>query len=180
MSAFAPLALRSDALTAQILPYGASLVRLHLRGSPDNLVLGFADPQDHARLVLRAKLADGEGGLPATAPFDPSMPSRWNRKTGPTPRTMRISRRSRQRRARPGSRRPVTGSLRHHNAIFLPQLSPAVGKVLRKPVIRAQDPRLKTGAVIWPAMTPTRYPNRQNRPHRRTRPWHKSPNPNHR
>lgn len=54
MSPFAPLTIRSGALTAQILPHGASLVGLHLQGGTQNLVLGFADPQDHARLPIYA------------------------------------------------------------------------------------------------------------------------------
>lgn len=54
MSAFDPLTIRSDALSARILPYGASLVGLHRRGVALNLVLGFADPQGHARIPVFA------------------------------------------------------------------------------------------------------------------------------
>lgn len=54
MSAFTPLTIRSDVLTARILPFGATLAGLHLRDRPENLVLGFADPQDHARLPVFA------------------------------------------------------------------------------------------------------------------------------
>ncbi|QFT59790.1 Aldose 1-epimerase precursor [Sulfitobacter sp. THAF37] len=54
MTAFSPLTLRSEALTAHILPFGAALVGLHLAGGADNLVLGFADPQDHARIPVYA------------------------------------------------------------------------------------------------------------------------------
>ncbi|APE43700.1 hypothetical protein BOO69_09950 [Sulfitobacter alexandrii] len=54
MSAFDPLILRSDRLTARVLPYGASLVGLHFAGREGNLVLGFSDPQDHALIPVFA------------------------------------------------------------------------------------------------------------------------------
>lgn len=50
MDAFSPLTIRSDALIVTVLPWGASLVGVRFAGSDRNLVLGFADPRDHARL----------------------------------------------------------------------------------------------------------------------------------
>ena len=54
MIAFSPVTICSGALTASILPYGASLVGVYLTGQTRNLVVGFADPHDHARLPVFA------------------------------------------------------------------------------------------------------------------------------
>lgn len=54
MIGFAPLTIRSDTLEVTVLPFGASLVGVRFAGQPRNHVLGFADPQDHARVQVCA------------------------------------------------------------------------------------------------------------------------------
>jgi aldose 1-epimerase len=50
MPGLTPLTIGSDALRIRVLPLGAALVGAYLTGQDRNLVLGFADPHDHARL----------------------------------------------------------------------------------------------------------------------------------
>ncbi len=54
MTDFEPITLRSESLRVDVLRYGASLVGVRLKGSPRNLVLGFADARDHARIEICA------------------------------------------------------------------------------------------------------------------------------
>lgn len=54
MSAFSPLTLSSKHLDITLLPYGASLVGVRFAGDAQNLVLGFDDPQNHARVPIFA------------------------------------------------------------------------------------------------------------------------------
>ncbi|MEM6303109.1 MAG: aldose epimerase family protein [Pseudomonadota bacterium] len=51
---FTPILLSSDALRAEVLPYGATLADLRFQGGPRSLVLSFEDPQDHARVPIWA------------------------------------------------------------------------------------------------------------------------------
>ena len=49
-----PLALRSDTLEVTVLPLGAALVGVRFAGRSQNMVLGFADTEDHARVPVYA------------------------------------------------------------------------------------------------------------------------------
>ena len=54
MRGVSPLHIGSDTLEVTILPLGASLVGVRFAGQSRNLVLGFADPADHARVSVYA------------------------------------------------------------------------------------------------------------------------------
>ena len=49
-----PIILRSEALEVAVLPLGASLVGVRFAGQTRNMVLGFTDPADHARVPIYA------------------------------------------------------------------------------------------------------------------------------
>ena len=54
MTTTIPIHLRSDALNASILPRGATLSAVRFTQRSENLVLGFADPEDHFRIPVYA------------------------------------------------------------------------------------------------------------------------------
>lgn len=49
-----PVSLSTDALSVEVLPLGATLSAVRLAGTPRNLVLGFANIEDHARVPIYA------------------------------------------------------------------------------------------------------------------------------
>jgi aldose 1-epimerase len=50
----APITIKSDMLTATILPRGAALVAVRFADQPRNLVIGFTDPADHTNIPICA------------------------------------------------------------------------------------------------------------------------------
>ena len=54
MTVSAPIHLQSEALTASILARGATLIAVRFPQSHENLVIGFADPEDHFRIPAYA------------------------------------------------------------------------------------------------------------------------------
>ncbi len=54
MSSSLPITLHSDTLRASILPQGATLVDLRFSDQTRNMVIGFADPQDHINVPICA------------------------------------------------------------------------------------------------------------------------------
>ncbi len=87
MTEFSLIPLRSDALRVDVIPFGASLVSVRLKGVPRNLVLGFADPQDHKRIQICAGGLAGpvanriQGGVAPIDGQDWQMPQNENGQT---------------------------------------------------------------------------------------------------
>lgn len=87
MTDFQPITLSTHSLEVDVLPYGASLVGVRLKGVTRNLVLGFADPEDHARIPICAGGLAGPvanrigGGLARIDGQDWQMPQNENGQT---------------------------------------------------------------------------------------------------